>query len=75
MDECAAEAVAYAATVANESIAKDKQTCVDAGCEIISLSDADLATLQDKAQVVYDMVREKLGDEKVDGLLNAIKAL
>jgi hypothetical protein len=59
----------------NIRIAKDKQTCVDAGCEIISLSDADLATLQDKAQVVYDMVREKLGDEKVDGLLNAIKAL
>ena len=75
VDECAAEAVAYAATVANESIAKDKQTCVDAGCEIISLSEADLATLQEKAQVVYDMVRQSLGDEKVDGLLNAIKGL
>lgn len=75
VDECAAEAVAYAATVANESIAKDKETCIGAGCQIITLSEADLATLQEKAQVVYDMVRKSLGDEKVDGLLNAIKAL
>jgi len=75
VDECAAEAVAYAAEVANESIAKDKQTCVDAGCEIITLAESDLATLQEKAQVVYDMVRQNLGDEKVDTLLNAISAL
>ena len=75
VDECAAEAVAYAAEVANESIALDKQTCIDAGCEIITLSDEDLATLQEKAQVVYDMVRQSLGDEKVNGLLDAIKEL
>ncbi len=75
VDECAAEAVEYAAQVANESIALDKQTCVDAGCEIITLPESDLATLQEKAQVVYDMVRENLGDEKVDTLLNAISAL
>jgi tripartite ATP-independent transporter DctP family solute receptor len=75
VDECAAEAVEYAAQVANESIAVDKQTCVDAGCEIITLPESDLATLQEKAQVVYDMVRENLGDEKVDTLLNAISAL
>ncbi|MBQ9197089.1 MAG: TRAP transporter substrate-binding protein [Clostridia bacterium] len=75
VDECAAEAVAYAAEVANESIALDKQTCVDAGCEIITLSEEDLATLREKAQVVYDMVRQSLGDDKVDGLLNAIQAL
>ena len=75
VDESAAEAVAYAAEVANESIAKDKQTCVDAGCEIITLAESDLATLQEKAQVVYDMVRQNLGDEKVDTLLNAISAL
>jgi tripartite ATP-independent transporter DctP family solute receptor len=75
VDECAVDAVKYAAQVANESIEKDKQICIDAGCEIVKLSDADYATLQEKSQVVYEMVREKLGDEKVDELLNAIKAI
>lgn len=75
VDECAAEAVEYAAQVANESIEIDKQVCLDAGCEILTLSDEDYATLREKAQVVYDMVRETLGDEKVDELLNAIEAL
>lgn len=74
VDECAAEAAAYAATLADEQIAADKQTCIDAGCEIITFSDADMATLRETAQVVYDMVRENLGDEKVDALLNAIAA-
>ena len=33
-----------------------------------------MAALKEQAQVVYDMVRENLGDEKVDGLLEAIAA-
>ena len=37
-------------------------------------SDEDMAALKEQAQVVYDMVRENLGDEKVDGLLEAIAA-
>ena len=75
VDECAAEAVDFAASVADEGIVADKQKCVDAGCEIITLSDADYATLSEKAQVVYDMVRESLGDEKVDAMLDAIAAV
>lgn len=75
VDECAAESVKYAAGIADEEIAADKQVCVDAGCEIVTLSDADMAALKEKAQVVYDMVRENLGDEKVDALLNAIHDL
>ena len=75
VDECAAEAVAYANEAADESIAADKQTCIDAGCEIITLSDEDYATLKEKSQVVYDMVRADLGDEKVDALLDAIEAI
>lgn len=73
VDECAAEAVEYAAGIADEEIATDKQICIDAGCEIITLTSEDMATLKEKAQVVYDMVRENLGDEKVDALLNAIQ--
>lgn len=75
VDECAAEAVEFAASVADEGITTDKQKCVDAGCEIITLSDEDYATLNEKAQVVYDMVRESLGDEKVDAMLDAIAAV
>lgn len=75
VDECAAEAVAYAAQVSDESIEADKQTCIDAGCEIITLSDEDYAKLQSEGQVVYDMVRSDLGDEKVDTLLDAVAAL
>lgn len=75
VDECAAEAVAYAAQVSDESIEADKQTCIDAGCEIITLSDEDYANLQSEGQVVYDIVRSDLGDEKVDTLLDAVAAL
>ena len=73
VDECAAEAVEYAAGIADEEIETDKQICIDAGCEIITFSPEDMVTLKEKAQVVYDMVRENLGDEKVDALLNAIQ--
>ena len=46
----------------------------DAGCEIITLSAEDLATMQASAATVYDMVRSDLGDELVDQLLDAVKA-
>ena len=75
VDECAEEAVKYAAVVASESIALDKATCIKAGCEILTISEADYAKLKEKAKVVYDAVRKNLGDEKVDKLLNAIAGL
>lgn len=73
IDDCADEAVKYAAIVASESIEKDKATCIKAGCEILTIGEADYAKLREKAQVVYDAVRKNLGDEKVDKLLAAIK--
>lgn len=74
IDECAAEAAEYAKGVANESIEKDKQTVLDAGCEIVEFSEEDLAFLREKAQVVYDMVKEDLGEETVKGFQDAIDA-
>ena len=74
VDECAAEAIAYGNSKADESIAGYKQTCEDAGCEIITLSSEDLATMQESAATVYDMVRADLGDQLVDQLLDAVKA-
>lgn len=73
IDECAAEAADYAYSLADESIAKYKQTCVNAGCEIITLSPETLAQFRDKASVVYGMVRKKIGDTLVDTLLQEVE--
>lgn len=74
VDECAKDAVAYANSIADESIAADKKICEDAGCEIITLDEETLGELRDKASVVYDMVREDLGDELVNQMLAAVEA-
>lgn len=74
VDECAKEAIAYGNSKSDESLANYKKTCIDAGCEIITLSKEDLQSLQDAASVVYDMVRNRLGDELVDTLLAAVEA-
>ena len=75
VDECAAEAVEYAAGVASESIEADKKICLDAGCQILEFSPEDHAALKEKAKVVYDMIRNDIGNEKVDELLKAISEL
>ena len=74
VDECAKDAIAYANSIADESIAADKKICEDAGCEIITLDEETLGELRDKASVVYDMVREDLGDELVNQMLAAVEA-
>lgn len=74
IDECAAEAAEFAKGVANESIELDKKTVQDAGCEIVQFSDEDLTFLREKAQVVYDMVQEDLGEEVVKGFQDAVNA-
>ena len=74
VDECAKDAVTYANSIADESIAADKKICEDAGCEIITLDEETLGELRDKASVVYDMVREDLGDELVNQMLAAVEA-
>lgn len=74
VDECAAEAVEYANSKADESIASYKKICEDAGCEIVTLDDSALAELKEKAVVVSDMVRENVDDELVDQLMSAIEA-
>lgn len=69
VDECAAEAVEYSHSQADESIAAYKQTCIDQGCEIVSLPAEELQQFQERASGVYDMVRSNLGDEIVDEIL------
>lgn len=72
VDECAAAATAYGNRRADKSIQKYKQTCIDAGCEIVALDPQVIAQLRDKGKVVYDMVRKDQGSEIVDQLLQAI---
>lgn len=74
VDQCAADARDYANGLADESIASYKDTCIKAGCEIIELPAEEIATIREKASIVYDMVREDLGAELVDKLMNAINA-
>lgn len=74
VDECAADAVSYGNEIADESIAAYKQTCIDAGCEIITLDESVMADLKEKANIVYDMVRKNLGDEIVDQVFEAVAA-
>ncbi len=65
-------ATAYGNRRADKSIQKYKQTCIDAGCEIVALDPQVIAQLRDKGKVVYDMVRKDLGSEIVNQLLQAI---
>ena len=58
---------------ADKSITQYKQTCIDAGCQIVKLDPAVVAQIREKGSVVYDMVRKDLGSEIVDQLMNAIK--
>ena len=74
VDDCAKAATEYGNDKADESIAQYKQVCEDAGCEIITLDEETTAAIRDKAQVVYDMVREDLGDEIVERLFTSIEA-
>ena len=75
LDDCAAEAAAYAKQIAADFIEQDKQTVESAGCQIVQFSDDDLAFLRDKAQVVYDMVKKDIGDDTVENFLTAVDAV
>lgn len=72
VDECAAAATAYGNRRADKSIQQYKQTCIDAGCEIVTLDPQVIAQLREKGKVVYDMVRKDQGSEIVDQLLQAV---
>ena len=49
------------------------QELKDAGLEIIDLSQSELDKIRSAGEVVYDMVREEVGNEIVDILVDALK--
>lgn len=73
IDECAADALKVTRDAADNAIAEYKKTIEDAGSQIITLDEAVLTEMQEKAQPVYDKVRSDLGDTLVDTFLNAAK--
>lgn len=74
VDACAQEAIVYTRGLADESIAQDKATIEASGTAIISLDPAVQKEMKEKASGVYDQVRQDVGDQLVDTLLDAIDA-
>lgn len=72
VDECAAAATAYGNAKADASIKQYKQTCIDAGAQIITLEPSVIDEIRKKGIIVQEMVRSDLGDEIVDQLMDAI---
>ena len=74
VDACAQEAIVYTRGLADESIAQDKAAIEASGTAIISLDPAGQKEMKEKASGVYDQVRQDVGDQLVDALLDAIDA-
>lgn len=74
VDECAANALSETRAAADAAISDYKKTIEDAGSTIITLDETVLTEMQEKAQPVYDKVRENLGDDLVDTFLSAVDA-
>ena len=65
----------YVYNYARDFEATLKQQLIDNGMEFIDLDDATLAELKDRAQPVYDSIREQVGDETMDSFLAAIESV
>lgn len=74
VDECAHEAIVYTRGLADESIAQDKATIEESGTKIITLDPAVTDEMKKMAEPVYDQIREAIGDELVDKLLDSVEA-
>lgn len=74
LNECFTEIGQYGTQVAQEAEEKNIQAVKDKGVTLIELDDATIAQMKEKAQPVYDMVREAVGDTLVDDYLAAIDA-
>ena len=74
VDECFAEAGAYGTKIAQEAEAGNLAKAEELGVTIIELDDATIAAMVEKAQPVYDSIREAVGTELVDEYMAAIDA-
>lgn len=75
LDECFAEISSYGTKIAQEAEADNLKIVHEKGVTVVELNDETLAQMREKAQPVYDMVRNAVGDELVDEYLAAIEAV
>ena len=72
IDEVIAEVVMISSQESAEFGKSKLQELKDAGLEIIDLPQSELDRMRSAGEVVYDMVREEVGNEIVNTLLNAL---
>ena len=72
--ECYAECDKYLSDLSKEATAASLQTIKDAGVEVIDLDPEVYEQMKEAAQPTYQMIRDAVGDELVDGLLAAMEA-
>lgn len=73
IDEAFAEAAQFAFEEGSRQAGVALKTLEDAGLEIIDLPEAEYLKVQEAAKPVYDMIKEDIGAELVDALLNALE--
>jgi TRAP-type C4-dicarboxylate transport system substrate-binding protein len=72
LDEAATEAKIFAREQADARLADRAKIITDNGAEILDIAPEVRAEMQAKADSAYDLIRSKIGDELVDGLLKAV---
>jgi tripartite ATP-independent transporter DctP family solute receptor len=72
MDEAVAEAKVYAREQADARLSDRVKIITDNGSEMVQISPEVRAEMQAKSESAYELIRGKIGDELVDGLLNAV---
>lgn len=73
VDEVLADAAAFEWDVQDQMLSEQRAQIAE-HMEIIDLTEEELQQFRDATAPLQDMVRENIGDEAVDALLNAIKA-
>ena len=72
LTECFAEIGQYGTQTGQEADEANLQAIADTGVTIIDLDDSTLDQMREKAQPVYDMIREDVGADLVDAYLAEI---
>lgn len=74
LNECFVEIGQYGTQLGQTAEEANLQAVRDTGVTIIDLDDTTLSQMREKAQPVYDMIREDVGADLVDDYLAAIDA-
>lgn len=72
--DAAAEAKVFARQQADARVADRVKIMEENGSEIVDIAPEVLAQMQEKAEAAYDLIREKIGADLVNSLLDASKA-